>query len=634
VSTVDGRIGTELAGYRIERLLGRGGMSRVYLAEHVRLHRHVALKLLAPELAHDERFRERFLRESQLAASLDHPNVVPIYDADEVDGVLYIAMRWVEGFDLRELLRLHAPLEPVRALAIVAQAAAGLDAAHRRGLVHRDVKPGNILIGEDEHVYVSDFGLTKQASSQTGLTATGQLVGTLDYVAPEQIQGQQVDGRTDLYSLSCVLYESLTGARPFERDSEVAILWAHMQDAPPPASEKRPELPKELDDVLTRGMAKTPAERYATCRELVDAARRALGISSGELPQPVVMKRVRLDRRLLAAAVVAAVVIAAVAGVLLTRGGNSGVSALPLNAVGAIDPKTNKLVASIPVGKTPVDVAVGFGSVWVANQDDGTISRISASSRTVDRTIGITGTPLALAVGSGYVWATTEQGGLFRIDPASADVAQIPVRVSNIKQGFFGGTTNTLTGIVAGAGSIWLLWADGGRALRLDPTTGAVVRRIPDETSPTGIAFGNGALWLSELASVSRVDPLTDTLTGTAQVGALQGLGSTTVAAGGGSVWVAKSESGDVWQVSPNGPTAVGRIAVGPNVGHIAVGQGGVWVARPKAGQVVRIDPRTGRLRTIAVGTGAYAVATGAGLVWVTTVGGTPHDVSIEGGGG
>jgi streptogramin lyase len=206
------------------------------------------------------------------------------------------------------------------------------------------------------------------------------------------------------------------------------------------------------------------------------------------------------------------------------------------------------------------------------------------------------------------------------------------VRVSNIQQGLFGGTTNTLTGIAAGAGSIWLLWADGGRALRLDPTTGAVVRRIPDETSPSGIAFGNGALWLSELASVSRVDPLTDTLTGTAQVGALQGLGSTTVAAGGGSVWVAKSESGDVWQVSPNGPTSVGRIPVGPNVGHIAVGQGGVWVARPKAGQVVRIDPRTGRLRTIAVGTGAYAVATGAGLVWVTTVGGTPHDVSTEGG--
>src|SRR5205085_12022619 len=238
------------------------------LAEHLRLPRKVALKLLAPELADDDRFRERFLRESQLAASLDHPNVVPVYDADETDGVLYIAMRYVEGADLRELLRRSSPLTPARAVAIVGQAAAGLDAAHRRGLVHRDVKPGNILIGEDDHAYVSDFGLTKQASSQSGLTATGQLVGTLDYVAPEQIQGQPVDGRTDVYSLSCVVYECLTGARPFERDTEVAVIWAHLQDAPPLLSEQRPDLPRELDAVFAKGMAKLQNERYPTCAEL------------------------------------------------------------------------------------------------------------------------------------------------------------------------------------------------------------------------------------------------------------------------------------------------------------------------------------------------------------------------------
>lgn len=630
MSATDTRIGTVVGGYRIEELLGRGGMSTVYVAEHLRLHRKVALKILATDLAEDQRFRERFLRESELAASLDHPNIIPIFDADESDGTLYIAMRRVEGTDLRELLRSSGALEPARALAIVGQAAAGLDAAHRRGLVHRDVKPGNILVGEDDHVYVSDFGLTKQASSQTGLTATGQLVGTLDYVAPEQIQGQAVDGRTDLYSLSCVLYESLTGARPFERDSEVAILWAHMQDRPPAASGKRPELPRELDDVLAKGMAKTPAERYATCRELVDAARRALGISSGELPRPVVMKRARFDRRLLAAAVVAAAVIAAVVGVLLTRGGNSGVSALPLNAVGAIDPKTNKLVASIPVGKTPVDVASGFGSIWVANQDDGTVTRIDPPTRSVLRTIGIAGTPLALAVGDGYVWATTEEGHVFKIEPANNSITQIPVRLGGRQGLIMGGSA--LADVAAGDNAVWILWTAGSEILRLDPATGRVVARIDVSASPTGLALGARALWIGELASVSRLDPQTSVLTGTAQVGALQVLGSTTVAAGGGSVWVAKSQSGDVWQVSPNGPTAVGRIPVGPNVGHIAVGQGGVWVARPKAGQVVRIDPRTGRLTTIAVGTGAYAVATGAGLVWVATVGGTPHDVSVEGG--
>src|SRR3954451_18834858 len=251
-------------------------MSSVYLAEHLRLHRKVALKLMASELAHDERFQERFLRESQLAASLDHPNVVPIYDADEADGVLYIAMRYVEGSDLRALLRAEGPLEPARALRLVAQAAAGLDAAHRRGLVHRDVKPGNLLLGEDEHLYVSDFGLTKQASSQSGLTATGQLVGTVDYVAPEQIRGETVDGRTDVYSLACVLYECLAGSKPFEKDTEVAIIWAHMQDAPPSLADGRPELPRALDDVLAKGMSKDPVGRYATCRELVDAARREL----------------------------------------------------------------------------------------------------------------------------------------------------------------------------------------------------------------------------------------------------------------------------------------------------------------------------------------------------------------------
>src|SRR6266516_2703590 len=376
----DSRIGTTLAGYRIEGLLGRGGMSVVYLANDPRLKRKVALKLLAPELAHDERFRERFLRESQLAASLDHPNVVPVYDADETDGVLYIAMRYGEGADLRELLRRDSSLPPARAVAIVGHAATGLDAAHRRGLVHRDVKPGNLLIGEDDHVYVSDFGLTKQASSQSGLTATGQLVGTVDYIAPEQIQGQPVDGRSDVYSLTCVLYESLAGAKPFERDTEVATIWAHIQDPPPSPSAVRPDLPGSLDAVIAKGMAKRPEDRYTSCRELVDAARRELGISSGEIPVPVAAPARRVPRRLVAAtgAVVAIVIVAVV---LLARGGGTGVGTLPLNAVGAIDPKTNKLVASIHVGKSPVAIAAGFGSIWVANQDDGTITRIDPKTR-------------------------------------------------------------------------------------------------------------------------------------------------------------------------------------------------------------------------------------------------------------
>ncbi|HEX9235366.1 MAG TPA: serine/threonine-protein kinase, partial [Actinomycetota bacterium] len=207
------RIGSVIAGYRIDSLIGRGGMSVVYLAEDLNLGRKIALKVLAPELAGDARFRERFVRESRLAASLEHPNIIPIHDAREADGVLYIAMRYVEGTDLKGLIKEEGRLDPGRTLSIVGQVAGALDAAHARGLVHRDVKPGNILIarasesGGPEHVYLSDFGLTKRATSDSGITATGQFVGTLDYAAPEQFEGKPLDGRTDQYSLGCCLYE-------------------------------------------------------------------------------------------------------------------------------------------------------------------------------------------------------------------------------------------------------------------------------------------------------------------------------------------------------------------------------------------------------------------------------------------
>ena len=215
------RIGTEIAGYRIESLLGRGGMSVVYLAEHVRLGRKVALKLLAPMLSDDESFRERFQRESRRAAELDHPNVVPIFDAGEADGQLFIAMRYIEGCDLKTLIRREGPLGVGRTLFILEQAADGLDAAHERNLIHRDVKPANILIAEpSEQVYLTDFGVVKHTASQ-GLTRTGFFIGTVDYAAPEQIEGLPVDARTDVYALGCVLYECLVGqgtVRPRRRD--------------------------------------------------------------------------------------------------------------------------------------------------------------------------------------------------------------------------------------------------------------------------------------------------------------------------------------------------------------------------------------------------------------------------------
>jgi WD40 repeat protein/tRNA A-37 threonylcarbamoyl transferase component Bud32 len=273
----DPRVGTELAGYRIESLLGWGGMSVVYLAEDLRLKRRVALKLLATGLAEDESFRDRFLRESELAASIDHPNIVPIYEAGATEDLLFIAMRYVEGRDLNE--RLHrGPIDPAEAIGLLAQMASALDAAHARGLVHRDVKPSNVLLDTgarpdgSDHVYLADFGLTKRVSGATGVGEDGHLLGTIDYVAPEQIAGDEIDGRADVYSLGCVLYECLVGEPPFRRDSEIAVVFAHLEAEPPAPSARRPELPAAHDAVIARALAKEPGQRYASCRELAGAA--------------------------------------------------------------------------------------------------------------------------------------------------------------------------------------------------------------------------------------------------------------------------------------------------------------------------------------------------------------------------
>jgi class 3 adenylate cyclase len=261
--------GTRFAGYRVESLVGRGGMGVVYRATDLSLERPVALKLIAPEMAQDEGFRTRFLREPRLAASLDHPNVVPIYQAGEHGGQLYLAMRFVAGSDLASVLREHGTLRHERSLAILAQISGALDAAHRRGLVHRDVKPANVLLDEDEHAYLTDFGITKQLRDVS--TETGRMMGTLDYLAPEQIRGERVDGRADCYALACVLYECLAGAPPFRRQSEAETLWAHMQEEPASLAGFQ-----ALDPVLRTGLAKDREARYPSCSALVAAAHRAL----------------------------------------------------------------------------------------------------------------------------------------------------------------------------------------------------------------------------------------------------------------------------------------------------------------------------------------------------------------------
>jgi serine/threonine protein kinase len=250
-------------------------MGVVFRATDVVLDRRVALKLIASSLAHDPVFRARFERECRLAAALDHPHVVDIFHAGEERGQLYVTMRYVEGTDLRAVLRSERRMDPGRALRLIGHVAGALDDAHRRGLVHRDVKPGNVLVGrrdEEEHAFLTDFGLSKERAVASELTGTGLAIGTSDYIAPEQAQGREVDGRADIYALACVLYQCLAGAVPYERDSDIDKIWAHVHQPPPDLRELRPDLPAELSQVLLRGMAKDPGARPPTAGQFARAA--------------------------------------------------------------------------------------------------------------------------------------------------------------------------------------------------------------------------------------------------------------------------------------------------------------------------------------------------------------------------
>jgi hypothetical protein len=277
------RTGATIAGYRIEGVLGTGGMGVVYEATQLSLDRPVALKVIAPHLGADAAFRERFRREAMLQAALDHPHIVTVYEAGESDEGLFLAMRLVRGPSLKDLV-LEGGLEPARAVSILAQAASALDAAHEAGLIHRDVKPQNILVDErDEHAYLADFGLIK-SSAQRGLTGTGQYLGSLDYVSPEQIRGEPVSALSDVYAFAAVLYECLSGEVPFPRDTEAALLYAHLSEPPPRLTERRAELPDVLDAVIARGLAKQPAERHRSASQLVADAAAALDPDSSSSP--------------------------------------------------------------------------------------------------------------------------------------------------------------------------------------------------------------------------------------------------------------------------------------------------------------------------------------------------------------
>jgi DNA-binding beta-propeller fold protein YncE len=613
------RPGSTFDGYRVESVLGRGGMGVVYRATDLSLDRPVALKLITPELAEDERFRSRFLKEPRLAAALDHPHVVPIYEAGERDGQLFLAMRYVEGSDLKSALERDGRLAPERALSLLAQVADALDAAHRRGLVHRDVKPANILLDEDGHAYLTDFGISKQLGGVS--TEAGRIVGTLDYLAPEQIRGAEVDARTDCYALACLLYECLEGAPPFRRETEAETLWAHMQEQPP-----RLRGYPELDAVLRRGLAKEKEGRYATCGEFLAAASSALGFE----PPTRRTRRLRVGRRLLLAGAGLLLAGAAAAGVLaLTRDGESagGLAKVAPDSVAVFDPRTNRIVGQVPIPGQPSLVAAAGRSIWVASRANRTISRIDGRTRSVTKVVPVETEPYDLMATHDAVWLVDPgQPALVEVDPAYGSVTKrraLPVIRRREQRAVLGGGPGG-AGVDAGRGALWVVNGTR-RLLKLDPREAGVIRAFDLRRPLTDVAVGAGAVWAIGAASarVLEIDPGSGSIRARIPISGRPGSTSpvpTAVAAGEGAIWVVNGNPPRLTRIDPRlaAVTDTTPLGVGSNPTAIATGAGAVWVALGGEGTVARIDADTGDLRSkIPVGGAPSGVAVSQGSVWI-----------------
>jgi hypothetical protein len=606
----DARIGTELAGYRLERLIGRGGMGEVYLATQSFPERRVAVKVLARELAEDGDFRERFIRESNAAASTEHPNIVPIYGAGEHDGVLYLAMRYVEGVDLGTLIARDGPLDPTRAVRIVTQVAAALDAAHRRGLVHRDVKPGNILIAEgpgaDDQTYLSDFGLIRRSALDTGLTKTGQFMGSIDYCAPEQIRGDPIDERADIYSLGCVLFESLTGERPFARPTEVATLYGHLEAPPPSAVERRSELPKGVDAVIAKAMAKRPDDRYMTAGELATAARRDLGISSDEHPVQgsAAPQRPRRRGALLAGATLLVLGLAAVVWAVSRNSPELKPTGPSLSAV-RIDPDTDRVVGSARDVFNGVAAVAGEGALWVVSSEG--VTKRNETTGAVETVIQVDD-PLAIHDAFGAIWVGTHAGAkatVVKIDPAidevvgTVDVSQ-PLAIGRLS-------------LADGEGAVWAL--DGeGNLTKIEPLSGKAVARFAVGAG-TGLAVGAGTVWVADNLhdAVSKLDPETGDVLDTIELASAPDV----IAFLDGKLWAVDSGAATVTTIDPSTLQPGRSIGVARGPVAIAGGLGSVWIAG--VGALTRIDQLSGDAREISVNIESFTVTVDSrtGAVWL-----------------
>ncbi|HEX5619678.1 MAG TPA: protein kinase [Solirubrobacteraceae bacterium] len=623
--------GTIFAGYRVDALAGRGGMGVVYRATEIALERTVAVKVMAPWLAEDDVARRRFLREARLAASLEHPNVIPIHAAGEHEGLAYLVMRYVDGSDLRGLIRSEGALAPARATRIVAEVAAALDAAHAVGLVHRDVKPANVLLDADEHVYLADFGLTRGEWSTSGPqpTESGVFVGTSDYVAPEQIRGVSVDARADVYSLGAVLFHVLTGETPFAGRNHEAVLWAHLTEPPPAPSKRHAGIPRALDVVVARAMAKRPPDRYPSAGDLGRAAvaaaagrrstvpERAIGTGAAALTDSALTVSTRLPRRrrLVWAGVGAAALIAAAGFALQLRDDASRPPPARSAAPEATPTPSAPRVRLIGVGGRAISVAAAGDHVWaLAGTKKTQLVRIApASGRTRPVAEWSRGGQELVVAGDDLYAVFSGVSRVLRLDAATG-------RQRSASDVFAGLTRRMAVGL----GAVWVTErstdaTQPDHLLRLDPVTLRTVWRAPMANGARDVTTGGGRLWVAsrDLQQVVRVDPSNGAVMGDLGVGNVP----SEIAYGRGAVWSA-SDDGTVSRTPLSTRTKM-EISVPGEPAGIAIRGRSVFVSALATNRLYRIDARKNRVagKPVSVCVNPALLDTTATTVWVACPG-------------
>jgi streptogramin lyase/predicted Ser/Thr protein kinase len=589
----DFSIGSEAAGYRVEALIARGGMGVVYRATHLGLERPVALKVIARELADRDGFRERFLRESRLAARLDHPSVVPVYDSREVDGELVVAMRLIEGGDLRGLIDREGPLPPQRALHLLGQVAEALDAAHAAGIVHRDVKPHNILV-EGDRAYLSDFGLAK-AFDESGATGDASVVGTAHYMSPEQWRGDSIGPAADVYSLGCVLYEAMTGIAPFARAE----------------ADTEPELPQGVEEAIRRATAKDPLDRYRSAGELIAAARSGAG---SEVRPTAVLSHDRSERttvpnhsqgwfglrgRRAALWILSgfAVIAIAIAVAVLLLLGSEGPS----------------VSAPVTVGTPPLRITADGQGAWVTSERDGTVTLLDPSTGKQLRQVALRRGISGIAIGSKWLWVT---------DPRRHELLRLNAKTLQQQQAIpIPGAPGPIA-LSADPRRVWVADEDGKGIAVVNAESGRRIRtQLPPQAAPLRLAVGAGGLWASSssTASVRRID------LGSLEPGQpiLAGPRPAGVTVAGGSVWVTNPPQGTVTEIDPSLREVRAQVEVGSKPGGIDAGTSAVWVANAADGTVSKIGLDSGEVEgdPIQVGPEPGAVAIGGEAVWVANNG-------------